>query len=76
MSELPSYGTGWSESEVLMDVVTIYNTWNGEGEVNVDSVRRRLREKFTDTELIALDAVVEMLGRLIDVELTSRSLPT
>lgn len=76
MSALPSYGTGWSESEVLMDVVTIYNAWNGEGEIDVDSVRRRLREKFSDTELIALDAVVEMLGRLIDVELTSRSLPT
>lgn len=69
MSELPSYGTGWSETEALMDTLTIYNAWDANAEApDFSTVRQRLAEKFTDDELVALAAVVEALGHLVESE--------
>lgn len=75
MSELPSYGTGWTETELLMDVLTIYNSWNGEDQINFDTVRQRLSEKLTDGELVTLSSIVEAFGMLITNELARRKLP-
>lgn len=76
MSALPSYGTGWTETELLMDVLTIYNAWNGEDQLDFDTVRQRLSEKLTDGELVTLSSIVEAFGMLITSELARRRLPT
>jgi hypothetical protein len=76
MSGLPSYGTGWTETELLMDVLTTYNSWNGEDQLDFDTVRQRLSEKLTDDELVTLSSIVEAFGMLIAGELARRRLPT
>lgn len=72
MSELQRHGTGWSETEVLMDVVEVYNSWDGDGTPNFTPVQRRLAEKFEDNELIALETVVDTLAQFIAAELYRR----
>lgn len=74
MSELMSHGTGWSESESLMDVIEIYNAWNGEDAPDFSPLQRRLREKFTDDELTTLETVVDTLHKFINADLTRRVL--
>jgi len=68
VSELPSHGTGWSETEVLLDVVEVYNTWDGNSTPDFSTAQERLRERFTTPELIALDAIAASLHQLIEAE--------
>jgi hypothetical protein len=72
MSELPSHGTGWTETEVLMDVITLFNE-DQESAPDFTVVQRRLRENFTTTELSALDTVTTVLLRLVKFELAQRT---
>lgn len=74
MSELLSHGTGWSETESLLDIIDIYNSWNGDGTPDFTQLQRRLREKFTDNELVALETVVDTFHQFIAAELTRRIL--
>lgn len=76
MSELPSHGTGWSETETLMDVVMIYNGDENiiNGVPDFGTVQRRLREKFTNAELHAFDAIVTVLLQFVKLEITQRKL--
>ena len=72
MSELARHGTGWSETEVLMDVIEVYNSWNGDSPPDFTQVQLRLREKFNDDELETLEIVVSTLAKFIAAELTQR----
>lgn len=72
MSVPTNHGTGWSESEALMDVVEIYNSWDGNGQPDFSPVQRRLRESFTDNELLALETVVDTFAQFIATELWQR----
>ena len=72
MTELTRHGTGWVETEVLMDVVEIYNSWDGSDPVDFTPVQRRLRESFTDSELVTLETVVTALHKFIAADLSRR----
>ena len=74
MSELTNHGTGWSESEVLMDVVEVYNSWSGDDSPNFTAVQRRLAEKFNDAELDTLEMIVQTLHTFIAAEATRRAI--
>jgi RNA polymerase-interacting CarD/CdnL/TRCF family regulator len=65
---LPSFGTGFTETETLIDVIDTYSNWDGESDPDFSTVRQRLREKFTTGELIAFGSVVEALGKFIESE--------
>lgn len=75
MSELPSHGTGWLESEALLDLVTLYDEWN-EQDANTSPdftlIQRRLRELFTLTELRKLELLTHVLAGLVGNELALR----
>lgn len=68
MNALPSFGTGWTETETLIDVIDIYSNWDGESEPDFSTVRQRLRERFTTSELITFGSVLEALGKFIESE--------
>lgn len=75
MSTLPSHGTGWLESEVLLDLVTLYDEWNEQDtstSPDFTLVQRRLRESFTLTELRKLELLTHVLTGLIGNELALR----
>jgi hypothetical protein len=72
MSELPSHGTGRIESEVLLDVVEIFNDWTGDSTPDFSVVQRRLRESFNVRELRNLETVTHALAALIAKELPQR----
>lgn len=71
-SRLPSHGTGWTETEVLMDVIELYDAWDGSGSPDFSALQRRLREQFNDNELRTLETAVETLAKFIDDELSRR----
>jgi hypothetical protein len=73
MSEPVSHGTGWVETEVLLDVVEIYNSWDSVNLLDFTVAQKRLHRSFTDTELRSFKTVLEALGKLIDHELTWRA---
>lgn len=75
MSELPSHGTGWAESEVLLDLMTLYNTFDASDESVPDftTVQRRLRESFNLTELRSFELITRVMTGLIDLELSLRN---
>lgn len=74
MSELPNHGTGWSETEVLLDLIALYNADDFvHTQPDFTAVQRRLREKFNSAELHALDAIVTVLQQFIRVEITRRN---
>jgi hypothetical protein len=72
MSELPSHGTGWTETEALMDIITLFNE-DQDSTPDFSAAQRRLRDSFTTTELSALDTVVTVLLQLVKFELAQRS---
>lgn len=73
MSEfLPIHGTGWAETESLLDVVKIYNEWDGESKPDFTVAQQRLHASFTDSELRTLRTITDTLGRLVDYELEWR----
>lgn len=65
------HGTGWSETELLMDVMTLYHEWNGESELSFATVNERLRE-VSSGELLTLQVVLSMLNALIQTQLAQR----
>lgn len=69
---LPAHHTGWAETEALMDVIDIYNQWDGNGTPDFTTAQKRLHASFTSTELRTLRTIADTLGRLIDYELTWR----
>lgn len=73
MSEPESHGTGWVETETLLDVVEIYNSWDGVSTPDFTVAQKRLHRAFSDDELHSLDTVLETLRKLIDHELTWRT---
>ncbi len=72
MSDLPSHGTGFAESEVFMDVVASFGEWNGEGSPDFAPTQRRLHDMFNLSELRNLETVTRVLTLLIDEELALR----
>lgn len=73
MSELPSHGTGYAESEAFMDVVALFNTWDESGKAPDFTVaKQRLHDAFNLNELRNLEAITLTLRNLIDRELTLR----
>jgi hypothetical protein len=73
MSELPSHGTGWAESEVLLDVLTVFNgDWSDASPPDFTTVQRRLHESFDLRELRNLETATHALAALIDRELALR----
>jgi hypothetical protein len=75
MSELPSHGTDWAESEVLLDLITLYESWESSGDTAPDftTVQQRLRESFDVTALRTLEILTRILIGLIGQELVTRS---
>lgn len=73
MTKLPSHGTGWAETELVMDVVTLYDEWDGESTPNFDNVIARTRT-FQDNELRNLWLVLTALGSVITSELAHRGI--
>lgn len=74
MSELPSHGTGYAESEVFMDVVEIFDTWNGEDTPDFSPVAQRLRERFNDSELAKLETATHAFHMFITAEQARRAI--
>lgn len=73
MSELPNHGTGWIESEALLDIVQVFNgDWSDESPPDFTIVQRRLHESFSLKELRDLETVTHALISLIDRELALR----
>lgn len=72
-SELTSYGTGWSETEALLDVVEVYDSWDGKSQPDFSPVQRRLRERFEDNELLTLETIVNTFAQFIAAELQRRT---
>jgi hypothetical protein len=72
VTELPNHDTRWAETEVLMDVVNIYNEWDGSSAPDFTTAQKRLHGSFTSGELRTLRTITDTLGRLIDYELTWR----
>lgn len=73
MSDLPSHGTTWAESEAFMDVFTLFDQWQDGGPApDFTTIRRRLHESFTLNELRNLEVVAQTFSALINVELATR----
>ena len=73
MTELPSHGTSWLESEALIDVIDVFNSdWSDAAPPDFTVVQRRLHEKFELAELRNLEMVARTLVTLIDNELALR----
>lgn len=75
MSDLPNHGTGWAESEVLLDLLTLYNSWEDSDASSPDftQVQRRLRESFDLTSLRTLELITHILSGMVSQELTTRA---
>lgn len=68
-----THGTPYTETEILLELITIYSTWNGETTPDFTAIQSRLRDDFNDNGLIAFDSVVKTLGTFIEFELTQRN---
>ena len=67
------HGTPYTETEILMELVTIYTEWNGDGAPDFSRIQRQLRDDFTADGLTAFDTVVKALGVFIEFELAQRA---
>lgn len=74
MSDLPNHGTGRAESEVLLDLLTLYNSWEDSDTSSPDfaPVQQRLRESFDVTALRTLELITHILSKMISQELATR----
>jgi hypothetical protein len=73
VSELPSHGTGFLESEAFIDVVALFGAWSDNGQApDFTVVERRLHEQFNLSELRNLEVAARTLATLIDRELALR----
>lgn len=71
---LRDHGTGWAETELVMDVVALYREWDGESELDFTDIVNRL-SAFHDAELIEFKTVLTMLSAVIQADLAKRSIP-
>jgi hypothetical protein len=71
VTEFRNHGTGWAETELVMDVVTLYDEWDGDSELILTNVTERLHT-FHGPELLKFKVVLTMLDALIQRELAQR----
>jgi hypothetical protein len=69
VNDLPNHGTGWLESEMLLDVVTLFADWDGNLPPDFTIAQRRLREKFTLDELRNFEVTMLALRGLVSAEI-------
>lgn len=71
MSGLHDYGTGFAETELMIETITLFNEWDGENDLTFEPVLTRLAT-FPETELLKLKTVLSALDLLIQKSLAER----